>query len=112
VWPASYVLDSKAAPYGDGEMLSSKTANGLAALLSVFVVVAAVRSAAATVIDGKRGSYFHTESHTFLPTFAISGRPYSSGKTAARLAQQHTRSVYLSPGFAFIHLAHGPPESA
>ena len=110
MWPASYVLDSKAAPYGDGEMSSSKTANGLAGLLSLFVVIAAVRSAAATVIDGKRGSYLHTENHTFLPTFAISRSPYSSGTTAARLAQQHGLSVYLSPGFALMHLAHGPPE--
>jgi hypothetical protein len=93
-------------------MSSSKKANGLAVPLSLFVVVAAVGNAAAAVVDGKRGSCIHTTKLTFLPTCAIIEKPYSFGVTAMSSAQQHGRSVCFSPGFALIHMAHGPPESA
>ena len=106
------MLDSKAAPYGDGEMSSSNKANGLAVLSSLFVAVAAVRSAAAAAIDGERGSCLHTTNHTFSPRRATIEKPYGFGMTAIRSALRGARSVCLSPGFALIHLAHGPPESA
>ena len=106
------MLDSKAAPYGDGQMSSSREAKGLAVPLSLFVAVAAARSAATAVIDGERGGGLHTIRHTFSPTCAIIQKPYGFGMAAPRAAQQHGRSACFAPGFALIHSAHGPPESA
>ena len=93
-------------------MSSSREAKGLAVPLSLLVAVAAVRSAATAVIDGERGGCLHTIRHTFSLMCAIIQKPYGLGMTASRSAQQHGRSACFSPGFAFIHLAHGPPESA
>lgn len=112
MWPAGCVLDSKAAPYGDGEMSSSKKANGLAVLSSLFVVVAAVGSAAAAVTDGKRRSCLHTIRHTFSLAYATGEEPYGFGMTATYSALRSGRSVCLSPAFPLTRLAHGPPESA
>lgn len=111
MWPISYALDSKAAPYGDGEMSSSKKANGLAVPLSLLAVVAAGGSAVAVVMDGERGRCLHITEHTFLPTCAIIEKPYGPRMTATQLAEQHRRSVCFSSAFAHIHMAHGPPAS-
>jgi hypothetical protein len=99
------VLDNKAAPYGDGEMSSSKNANGVAVLPPFFV-------AAAAVIDGKRGNCLNTTKHTFLSKRVIIEESHRSCVIAECATAPSGCSAYLSPASAFIHLAHGPPESA